>query len=100
MVVSLRSSLDQLAEQTPGLNVRALLLRGEWQGDKRPENPRYGRVDYLAAPAGSPFWFDLEDGFPYLLTILLEELQDEQMVAARFMKTRLGLESTGACQAG
>jgi hypothetical protein len=74
MAVSLRSSLDQLAEQTPGLNVRALLLRGEWQGDKRPENPRYGRVDYLAAPAGSPFWFDLEDGFPYLLTILLEEL--------------------------
>lgn len=74
MVVSLRSSLDQLAEQTPGLNVRALLLRGEWQRDKRPENPRYGRVDYLAAPAGSPFWFDVEDGFPYLLTILLEEL--------------------------
>jgi hypothetical protein len=74
MAVSLRSSLDQVAEQTPGLNVRALLLRGEWQRDKRPENPRYGRVDYLAAPAGSPFWFDLEDGFPYLLTILLEEL--------------------------
>ena len=74
MVVSLRSSLDQVAEQTPGLNVRALLLRGEWQRDKRPENPRYGRVDYLAAPAGSSFWFDLEDGFPYLLTILLEEL--------------------------
>jgi hypothetical protein len=74
MVVSLRSSLDQLAEQTPGLNVRALLLRGEWQRNKRPENPRHGRVDYLAAPAGSPFWFDLEDGFPSLLTILLEEL--------------------------
>jgi hypothetical protein len=33
-------------------------------------------VDYLAAPAGSPFWFDLEDGFPYLLRILLEELAE------------------------
>jgi len=74
MAVSLRSSLDQAAKQTPGLNVRALLLRGEWQRDKRPENPRYGRVDYWAAPAGSHFWFDLEDGFPYLLTKLLEEL--------------------------
>ena len=76
MIVSLRSSLDQVAEQKPGLNVRALLLRGEWQRDKQPENPRYGRVDYLAAPAGSPFWFDLEDGFPYLLRILLEELAE------------------------
>jgi len=56
------------------LNVRGLLLRGEWQHDKQPENPRYGRVDYLAASAGDKFWFDLKNGFPYLLRILLEEL--------------------------
>ncbi len=71
MAVSLKSSLDQVAHETPSVNVRGLLLRGEWMADKRPENPRYGRVDYLAAPAGGPFWFH---DFPELLTILLEEL--------------------------
>jgi hypothetical protein len=74
MAVSLQSCLDQVAHEAPSLNVRGLLLRGEWMADKRPENPRYGRVDYLAAPAGGPFWFDEKDGFPYLLTIMLEEL--------------------------
>jgi len=74
MAVSLQSTLDQVAQQTPGLNVRGLLLRGEWLGANKPENPRYGRVDYLAAPAGGAFWFDSEKGFPSLLAILLEEL--------------------------
>ena len=74
MTLSLQSTLDQVALQTPGLNVRGLLLRGEWMGESEPVNPRYGRVDYLAAPAGGPFWFDSEEGFPYLLAILLEEL--------------------------
>ena len=46
-------------------------MRGEWVGTKRPENPRFGCVDYLAAPAGGPFWFH---DFPDLLNILLEEL--------------------------
>lgn len=74
MAVSLQSTLDQVALQNPELNVRGLLLRGEWLSENKPENPRYGRMDYLAAPAGGSFWFDLEDGFPCLLTILLEEL--------------------------
>lgn len=74
MALSLQSTLDQVALQTPGLNVRGLLLRGEWRGESKPVNPRYGRVDYLAAPAGGPFWFDSERGFPGLLAILLEEL--------------------------
>jgi hypothetical protein len=71
MTVSLRSSLDQVAVEAPTLNVRGLLLRGERLGDKKPENPRFGRLDYLAAPAGGPFWFH---DFPELLSILLEEL--------------------------
>jgi hypothetical protein len=71
MAVSLQSTLDQVAQQTSGLNVRGLLLRGEWLGETRPENRRYGRVDYLAAPAGGAFWFH---EFPELLSILLEEL--------------------------
>ena len=71
MADSLRSSLDQVAREAPSLNVRGLLLRGEWPGDKKPENPRYGLVDYLTAPAGGPFWFH---DFPDLLTVLLEEL--------------------------
>jgi hypothetical protein len=71
MAVSLQSTLDQVAQQTPGLNVRGLLLRGEWLGENGPANPRYGRVDYLAAPAGGAFWFH---DFPDLLSILLEEL--------------------------
>ena len=71
MAVSLQSTLDQVAHEAPALNVRGLLLRGEWLGDKKPENPRCGRVDYLAAPAGGPFWFH---DFPDLLNILLEEL--------------------------
>lgn len=71
MATSLRASLDQVAREAPSLNVRGLLLRGEWLSDKKPENPRYGRVDYLTAPAGGPFWFR---DFPDLLNILLEEL--------------------------
>ncbi len=71
MVVSLQNTLDQVAVQSPGLNVRGLLLRGEWLGEATPEQPRYGRVDYLAAPAGGAFWFHK---FPDLLAILLEEL--------------------------
>jgi hypothetical protein len=71
MAVSLRSSLDQVAHEAPSLNVRGLLLRGESLGDSKTTNPRYGRVDYLAAPAGGPFWFH---EFPDLLNILLEEL--------------------------
>lgn len=71
MAVSLQSSLDQVAHEAPSLNVRGLLLRGEWLDDPRRKNPRYGRVDYLAAPAGGPFWFH---DFPDLLNILLEEL--------------------------
>ena len=71
MAASLQTSLDQVARNTPGLNVRGLLMRGEWVGTKRPENPRFGCVDYLAAPAGGPFWFH---DFPDLLNILLEEL--------------------------
>jgi len=76
MAISLQSTLDQVAKQTPGLNLRGLLLRGEWMADKRRENPRYGRVDYLAEPAGSSFWFDSEKGFPYFLAILLKELAE------------------------
>jgi hypothetical protein len=71
MVLSLQSSLDQVASEMPSLDVRGLLLRGEWLEDKQPLNPRYGRLDYLAAPAGGPFWFQ---GFPDLLNVLLEEL--------------------------
>jgi hypothetical protein len=71
MVLSLQSSLDQVASETPSLEVRGLLLRGEWLKDNQPVNPRYGRLDYLAAPAGGPFWFQ---GFPDLLNVLLEEL--------------------------
>lgn len=71
MPASLQSTLEQVAQQNPGLNLRGLLLRGEWQGEHKPENPRYGRVDYLSAPAGGEFWFH---DFPDLLTILLEEL--------------------------
>jgi len=71
MALSLQSTLDQVAQQTPGLNVRGLLLRGEWLSENKPENPRYGRVDYLAAPAGGAFWFH---EFSELLAILLEEL--------------------------
>ena len=74
MALSLQSTLDQVAQQTPGLNVRGLLLRGDWLADQRTENPRYGRVDYLSAPAGGAFWFDSDQGFPFLLAILLEEL--------------------------
>jgi Domain of unknown function (DUF2357) len=71
MAFSLQRSLDQVAREAPGLNVHGLLMRGEWVGSKRPENPRYGCLDYLAAPAGGPFWFR---EFPELLNILLEEL--------------------------
>lgn len=71
MPASLQSTLEQVAQQNPGLNLRGLLLRGEWQGGHKPENPRYGRVDYLSAPAGGEFWFH---DFPDLLAILLEEL--------------------------
>lgn len=71
MAVSLQSCLDQVANDTPLLKVRGLLLRGEHVGDWKPETPRYGRLDYLAAPAGGPFWFH---DFPELLSILLEEL--------------------------
>ena len=71
MAVSLQSSLDQVAHEAPSLKVSGLLLRGEWLDDTRPKNPRYGRLDYLAAPAGGPFWFH---DFPDLLNILLEEL--------------------------
>ena len=71
MAVSLQSTLDQVAQQSPGLNVRGLMLRGEWLSENQPENPRYGRVDYLAAPAGGEFWFREFSG---LLAILLEEL--------------------------
>jgi hypothetical protein len=71
MAVSLQSSLDQVAHEAPSLKVRGLLLRGEWLDDTRPKNPRYGRLDYLAAQAGGPFWFH---DFPDLLNILLEEL--------------------------
>jgi len=73
MAVSLQSTLDQVAQQNPELNVRGLLLRGEWLGEHTPEKPRYGRVDYLAAPAGGAFWFH---DFPDLLNILLEELAE------------------------
>ena len=71
MAVSLQSTLDLVAQQVPGLNVRGLLLRGERLGENKPENTRYGRVDYLAAPAGGKFWFH---DFPGLLAILLEDL--------------------------
>ena len=71
MAVSLQSTLDQVALRTPGLNVRGLLLRGEWLSENKPENARYGRVDYLAAPAGGKFWFH---EFSDRLAILLEEL--------------------------
>ena len=71
MVLSLESTLAQVAQQTPGLNVRGLLLRGKWLGEDKTESPRFGRVDYLAAPAGGAFWFQ---EFPDLLAVLLEEL--------------------------
>jgi hypothetical protein len=71
MASSLQATLDQVAQQNPGLNVRGLLLRGEWLTENKTENPRYGRVDYLAAPAGGAFWFH---EFSDLLAILLEEL--------------------------
>jgi hypothetical protein len=71
MAGSLQSTLDQVTQQTPGLNVRGLLLRGEWMSENAPESPRFGCVDYLAAPAGGAFWFH---EFPELLGILLEEL--------------------------
>jgi hypothetical protein len=64
MIASLHATL-------PELTVRGLLLRGECQGEAKPDNPRFGRLDYLAASAGSKFWFH---EFPDLLTILLEEL--------------------------
>jgi hypothetical protein len=71
MALSLQRSLDHVAQEVSGLQVRGLLLRGERLGDKAPENARYGRVDYLAAPAGRPYWFQ---EFPDLLAIVLEEL--------------------------
>ena len=71
MIASLKSTLDHAAQQLPGLNIRSLLLRGERKGETKHENPRYGRLDYLAAPAGGTFWFQ---EFPELLAILMEEL--------------------------
>jgi len=71
MATSLNSSLDHVAEQNPGLKVRGLLLRGESTGESKAEKPRLGRLDYLAGPAGGPYWFS---EFPDLLTVLLEEL--------------------------
>jgi hypothetical protein len=71
MVYSLQASLDQVAYESPFLDVRGLLLRGECLDNKEPMKPRHGRLDYLAAPAGGPFWFQ---AFPVLLGVLLEEL--------------------------
>ncbi len=71
MAISLNSCLDRVAQQNPELNVRGLLLRGEWAGDRPSEKPRLGRLDYLAEPAGGPYWFS---EFPELLKVLLEEL--------------------------
>jgi len=71
MAVSLRSTLDLVAQQNPGLNVRGLLLRGDSSGAAPPETPRFGRLDYLVAPAGGRFWFH---EFSVHLAVLLEEL--------------------------
>ena len=71
MAESLQATLDQVSIQTPGLKIRGLLLRGERLGIINPQSARYGRVDYLTAPADGPFWFY---EFPDLLTVLLEEL--------------------------
>ena len=71
MKASLRSTLDNVARQNPGLHVRGLLLRGESNGEHPAECPRIGLLDALNAPAGGPFWFDL---FPVKLVELLEEL--------------------------
>ena len=71
MAVSLRSSLDLLARENPAMNVRGLLLRGDWSDDRPPETPRFGRLDCLVASAGGRFWFH---EFSELLAVLLEEL--------------------------
>jgi hypothetical protein len=71
MASSLSASFDLVAKQNPHLNVRALLLRGEWLGDQPAQTPRYSRLDYLAAPAGGRFWFH---EFSIHLAVLLEEL--------------------------
>jgi hypothetical protein len=71
LVISLKSTLDRVAQVHPGINVRGVLLRGEWNSDEAREPLRIGRLDYLAAAAGEPFWFDL---FPVRLAKLLEEL--------------------------
>lgn len=73
MAASLQKSLEEVVRNTPGLRLHGLLMRGELIGTKRHENPRYGCVDYLAAPAGGPFWFR---EFPDLFNILLEELAE------------------------
>ena len=77
MAMSLRSCLDQVAEQNPGLNVRGLLLRGDWNREASSQSQRLGRLDYLiasvitAAPSRPPFWFS---EFPEMLAVVLEEL--------------------------
>jgi len=71
MASSLESSMDLVAEQNPKLNVRALLLRGEGIAEQPTDPPKSGRLDYLSAPAGGPYWFQ---EFPDLLSVLLEEM--------------------------
>lgn len=71
MVTSLQTTLENVSLQNPGLNVRALLLRGEWPGDRPSHSVQRGRLDYLVAPAGAPFWFE---EFPEMLAVLLEEI--------------------------
>ena len=71
MATSLSASFDLVAQQNPGLNIRGLLLRGDWLGDQPPQSPRFGRLDYLVAPAGGRFWFH---EFSVHLAVLLEEL--------------------------
>jgi len=71
LVVSLRSTLDRVAQEHPDIDVRGVLLRGEWNVGEAREPLRIGRLDCFAATAGGPFWFDL---FPVRLAELLEEL--------------------------
>lgn len=71
MVSSLESSMNFVAEQNPRLNVRALLLRGDGMAEQPTDSSRSGRLDYLSAPAGGPYWFQ---EFPDLLSVLLEEM--------------------------
>jgi hypothetical protein len=71
MVTSLHDTLENVSQQCSGLTVRALLLRGEWPGDRPSYSVQQGRLDYLVAPAGAPFWFE---DFPEMLAVLLGEI--------------------------